>query len=207
LMPFAAARGLAAAEVVNSSAGVRVDHAKRRWLAAQIVENPAEHDVLEDIGETAGVKGMTIVHRIEIRFTAVRLPPRVTICQIAAIRACHSRTTGARGQRSVPRRPNSLRGVVRVIGRIRMRTRHAANENGSRHADAALRRMRLAPARTSCTTTNVTAASPIPCKANGNGCGADRPHAECEATRLSHNDKTPFIATPWPHAIRSRRTT
>jgi hypothetical protein len=38
-----------------------VDHAEARRLAAQIGEHAAEHGVFEDIGKTAGVKGVAIV--------------------------------------------------------------------------------------------------------------------------------------------------
>ena len=36
--------------------GMRVDRAKRRRLLAQIDEHAAEHDMLEDVGEIAGME-------------------------------------------------------------------------------------------------------------------------------------------------------
>jgi len=39
-----------------------VDEADRRFLARQIDEDARQKDVLEDVGETAGVEGVEIVH-------------------------------------------------------------------------------------------------------------------------------------------------
>jgi hypothetical protein len=40
---------------------MRIDHAKRCWLAAQIVQNTAKHCMLEDVSKIAGMKIMLIV--------------------------------------------------------------------------------------------------------------------------------------------------
>ena len=39
-----------------------VDDAKRGRLVMQIAENPHQHDVLDDVGKAAGMKGVTVVH-------------------------------------------------------------------------------------------------------------------------------------------------
>ena len=60
--PFAAARRLLAAEIVNACAGMGVDDAKRRRLLLQIGQDADQHDVLDDVGEVAGMEGVAIVH-------------------------------------------------------------------------------------------------------------------------------------------------
>ncbi len=61
-MPFAAARGFRAGEVVEAGAGMGVDDAESGRLAAQVMQNAAEHGVLEHVGEAAGMEGVAIVH-------------------------------------------------------------------------------------------------------------------------------------------------
>jgi len=39
-----------------------VDDAERARLVLQICQDAREHDVLDDIGEAAGVKGVAVVH-------------------------------------------------------------------------------------------------------------------------------------------------
>src|SRR4030081_4161052 len=39
-----------------------VDDAKRRRFVMQIGENTHQHDVLDDVGKAAGMKGVTVVH-------------------------------------------------------------------------------------------------------------------------------------------------
>ena len=39
-----------------------IDHAEGGWLFLQIDEDARQHDVLDDIGEISGVKGVTVVH-------------------------------------------------------------------------------------------------------------------------------------------------
>ena len=39
-----------------------VDHAERRRLAAQIMQDAAKHRMLEHIGEIAGMEGVAIIH-------------------------------------------------------------------------------------------------------------------------------------------------
>ncbi len=55
--------GLGTAEIVEAGAGMGVDHAERRGLFAQVQQHAAEHGVLDDVGEVAGVIGVTVVHR------------------------------------------------------------------------------------------------------------------------------------------------
>ena len=47
VVPFAAAARLRTGQVVEAGAGMGVDHAERRRLVAQIMQNAAEHRVLE----------------------------------------------------------------------------------------------------------------------------------------------------------------
>src|SRR5215211_3451176 len=53
---------MSAGEIVASCAGMGVDDAERGRLCAQMNENAGEDRMLDDVGEIAGVKGMTIVH-------------------------------------------------------------------------------------------------------------------------------------------------
>ena len=62
VLPFQRLAGFRAAEIVNARAGMGVDDAKRTGLAVQMREHAAQHGVLHDIGEVAGVIGVTIVH-------------------------------------------------------------------------------------------------------------------------------------------------
>ncbi|WLA47105.1 hypothetical protein QIH80_36260 [Bradyrhizobium elkanii] len=39
-----------------------VDDAERRLLVLQIGEHAHQHDVLDDVGKAAGMKGVTVVH-------------------------------------------------------------------------------------------------------------------------------------------------
>jgi hypothetical protein len=61
-VPFAAAARFAAFEVVHAGAGMRIDHPERRRLCAQIIQNAAKHRMFEHVGETSGVKSVTVVH-------------------------------------------------------------------------------------------------------------------------------------------------
>src|SRR5262244_3209251 len=62
LAPFAAALRLLCGEVVAAGAGMGVDDAEGRGLAAQMHEDAHQHRVLDHIGEIAGEKGVTIIH-------------------------------------------------------------------------------------------------------------------------------------------------
>ena len=53
---------LLAGEIVDAGAGMGIDDAKRGLLVLQIGEHAHQHDVLDDVGKTAGMKGVTIVH-------------------------------------------------------------------------------------------------------------------------------------------------
>ena len=61
-VPFAAAHRFCTGEVVEARSGVRLDHAERSWLTAQIVQDPAKHRVLENVGEVTGVEFVLIIH-------------------------------------------------------------------------------------------------------------------------------------------------
>src|SRR5205085_1103228 len=60
--PFAAALRLLAGEVIAAAAGMAVDDAKGGRLLLQIKQDAHEHDVLDDVGEIAGVEGVAVVH-------------------------------------------------------------------------------------------------------------------------------------------------
>src|SRR5204863_10047547 len=49
-------------QIIESGAGMGIDHAKRGLLLLQIEENAHQHDMLDDIGKATGVKSMAIVH-------------------------------------------------------------------------------------------------------------------------------------------------
>jgi len=61
-LPFAAAHRFCIREVVEARSGVRLDHTERSWLTAQIVQDPAKHRVLENVGEVTGVEFVLIIH-------------------------------------------------------------------------------------------------------------------------------------------------
>src|SRR5450755_3369257 len=44
-----------------------IDDAKRRLLVLQIGQNAHQHDVLDDVGKAAGMKGVTVVHGERLR--------------------------------------------------------------------------------------------------------------------------------------------
>jgi hypothetical protein len=60
--PLAAAARLVACEIVEAGTCMGVDHAEGGGLLLQMKQDAREHDVLDDIGEVAGVKGMAVVH-------------------------------------------------------------------------------------------------------------------------------------------------
>ena len=61
--PFQSLAGLHAAEIVEARAGMGVDDAERRRLVAQMCQHAAQRGVLHDVGEVAGVIGVSVVHR------------------------------------------------------------------------------------------------------------------------------------------------
>ena len=70
--PFAAAARFIAGEIVDPGAGMGVDDAERRRLFLQIGQNAHQHDVLDDVGKAAGVKGVTVIHGEEYATTLRR---------------------------------------------------------------------------------------------------------------------------------------
>ena len=62
LQPFATAAGLLAMQIVEPDAGMGVDVAKGRVLAAEMQQDARQQDMFEDIREIAGVEGVAIVH-------------------------------------------------------------------------------------------------------------------------------------------------
>lgn len=63
MTPLAAARRLRREKIAAASAGVSIDHAKRRRLAQQMHEDQRQNRVLMHIGEVAGVKSVAIIHQ------------------------------------------------------------------------------------------------------------------------------------------------
>ena len=61
--PFRRAPRRLAVEIVAPGAGVGVDEAQRRFLAHEQHEEARQHDVLEHVGEIAGVESVAVVHR------------------------------------------------------------------------------------------------------------------------------------------------
>ena len=61
-VPFAAAARFLASEIVETRARMRVDHPKGGGLGEKMSENARERRVLDDVGEVAGVEGVTVVH-------------------------------------------------------------------------------------------------------------------------------------------------
>jgi hypothetical protein len=59
--PLAAARRLRREKIVAASAGVDINHAKRRRLAQQMHEDQRQNRVLMHVGEVAGVKSVAII--------------------------------------------------------------------------------------------------------------------------------------------------
>jgi len=66
IAPFAAALRLLDGEVVAPSAGMDVNDAEWRWLAAQMHEDAREHRVLKHIGKISGVEGVPIIHGAQV---------------------------------------------------------------------------------------------------------------------------------------------
>ena len=62
LAPLAAAKRLRAEKIVTAGSGMGVDHAKRRRLEAQMRQDARQHRVLVNVGETAGMKRVAIIH-------------------------------------------------------------------------------------------------------------------------------------------------
>jgi hypothetical protein len=62
LFPFAAALRFRTPEIIESGAGMDVDDAEGRRLGAQMHQDANDHDMLDDVGEIAGVEGVAVVH-------------------------------------------------------------------------------------------------------------------------------------------------
>src|SRR5207253_6733787 len=75
--PLAAAARLIAGQIVAAGAGMAVDDAKRRRLVLQMREDAHQHDMLDDVGKAAGMKGVTVVHARSstLRETASKAAP------------------------------------------------------------------------------------------------------------------------------------
>jgi hypothetical protein len=67
LMPFAAAARFGPGKVIAAGAGVGIDDAKGRGLLAQMQQHAGEHAVLVNVGKTAGMKGVAIIHHAKPR--------------------------------------------------------------------------------------------------------------------------------------------
>ena len=49
-------------QIVDADPGMGIDDAERLVLALQIVDEPCQHRVLDDVGEVAGVEGVAVIH-------------------------------------------------------------------------------------------------------------------------------------------------
>jgi hypothetical protein len=47
---------------IEAAAGMGINHAERRFLEAQRLQNLAQHQMFEDVGNIAGVEKVAIVH-------------------------------------------------------------------------------------------------------------------------------------------------
>ena len=65
--PLAGLAGFRPGKIVNPGAGVGVDDAERRRFLAQMEQHAAQHGMLNDVGEIAGVIGVSVVHRASRR--------------------------------------------------------------------------------------------------------------------------------------------
>ena len=66
IAPFAAALRLLDGKVIAPSAGMDVDDAEWRWLAAQMHQDARDYRVLKHIGEISRVEGVPIIHGAQI---------------------------------------------------------------------------------------------------------------------------------------------
>ena len=62
-LPFERARRLAAAEIIEADARMRIDGPERLVLEAQVAQDPHQQRVLHHVREVAGVEGVAVVHR------------------------------------------------------------------------------------------------------------------------------------------------
>ena len=74
--PLTGAARFFAGKIVKPLPAMGVDHPERGDLVAQMHENANDDDVLIDVGKTAGVKGVAIIHRAARRCTVSPASPR-----------------------------------------------------------------------------------------------------------------------------------
>src|ERR1019366_649561 len=60
--PFGGLSGLRAQKVMNAASGMGLDIAERRWLAAKMQKSAGQKNMLEYIGEIAGMEFVTVIH-------------------------------------------------------------------------------------------------------------------------------------------------
>src|SRR5690348_12270710 len=70
--PLAAAPRFLAFEIVEAGAGMGVDDTERSRLLLKMEQDAHQHDVLDDIGKAAGMKGVTVVHARGLRHRAMK---------------------------------------------------------------------------------------------------------------------------------------
>jgi hypothetical protein len=49
------------AEIVDAASGVRIEVQEWRGLAQEVLEQLHQHDVLQDVGEVAGMEGVSVI--------------------------------------------------------------------------------------------------------------------------------------------------
>ena len=87
-----------------------VDHAERRRLGAQIMQDAAKHRMLEHVGEIAGMEGVAIIHELARACGDCRRRHRTAIIAMPAHELMP--ITVDRFNRGMPRRPKWLRGLT-----------------------------------------------------------------------------------------------
>jgi hypothetical protein len=96
---------LIAGEIVDPGTGMGVDDAKRSLLVLQINENAHQHDVLDDVGKAAGMKGVTVVHVIS---STPRQPiEKEALTYVSRTRCSVLQTRGPRISSALRRKPHS----------------------------------------------------------------------------------------------------
>ena len=94
LRRFARARCFVAPEIVEPAARMRIDHAEALVLFLQMRDQRHQRQMLDDIGEIAGMVGVAIIHLGNRRGRCSNSPPqlgqRPLIASVQALQNVHS---------------------------------------------------------------------------------------------------------------------
>ena len=118
--PFAAPRRRLARKIIKAASRMRLDKAQRRGLPAEVSQDSRQENMLEDIGEIAGVEIMRVVHGKDLSLTAA--PAR----KPAQTDSRAARLPGRRENRADPSRSRSAPPAGRRARRRRRSCRAAA---------------------------------------------------------------------------------